>query len=64
MVNIERYSFMENVDKLQIVDSTAELQDILDCGGVMLLDIKNPDKENVYVLYIDTGSLKISKVKV
>ena len=22
------------------------------------------DKENVYVLYIDTGSLKISKVKV
>lgn len=64
MVNIERYSFMENVDKLQIVDNTAELQDILDCGGVMLLDIKNPDKENVYVLYIDTGSLKISKVKV
>lgn len=63
MVNIERYSFMENVDKLQIVDNTAELQDILDCGGVMLLDIKNPDKENVYVLYIDTGSLKISKVK-
>lgn len=64
MVNIERYSFMENVDKLQIVDNTAELQDILDCGGVMLLDIKNPDKENVYVLYIDTGSLKISKIKV
>ena len=42
MINVERYSFIENIDKTQIIDNSAELQDILDCGGSFILDIKNP----------------------
>lgn len=63
MINVERYSFIENIDKTQIIDDSAELQDILDCGGSLILDIKNPDEQNIYVLYIDTGSLKMAKVE-
>lgn len=64
MINYELYPFMDNIDKYQIIDESAELQTILDCGGVLLMDIKNPTKENVYVMYIDTAGLKISKVKI
>lgn len=63
MINGEIYTFINDIDKLQIIDNSAELQTILDCGGILLMDIKNPDKNNVYVLYIDTGSLKLSKVE-
>lgn len=63
MINVERYSFIENIDKTQIIDDSAELQDILDCGGSLILDIKNPDEQNIYVLYVDTGNLKMAKVE-
>lgn len=63
MINYELYPFMDNIDKTQIIDESIELQTILDCGGVLMIDSKNPVDKEVFVLYIDTGRLKISKVK-
>ena len=64
MINKEIYDFVDRIDKLQIIDSSAELQTILDCGGNLMLDIKSPDKNNLYITYVDSGMLKVSKVEV
>lgn len=54
---------LENLDTTQIIDNSLELQTILDCGGVLMVDSKNPTKDTVFVVYVDTGGLKISKVQ-
>ena len=53
---------LEKLDKTQIVDGL-ELDTILSCGGILMADSKNPTNENIYVVYIDTGRLKITKIK-
>lgn len=50
------------LDKSQLIDGI-ELQQILSCGGILMVDSSNPIEDNLFVVYINTGKLRISKVK-
>lgn len=62
MFNNISYIDLENLDTTQLIDGL-ELSTILSCGGVLMLDSKNPTEDTLVVVYVDTGSLKMSKVK-
>lgn len=57
------YIDVDKIDTTQLVDDL-ELSTILNCGGVLMLDAKNPTENTLYVVYINTGGLKISKVQI
>lgn len=57
------YIDVNKIDTMQLVDDL-ELSTILGCGGVLMLDAKNPTENTLYVVYINTGGLKISKVQI